>query len=41
MVLAVEDLLRETWEGVLDEVVVDVWLEWEGAQRRRGGCVVR
>ena len=34
MVLAAEDLLRETWEGVLDEVVVDVWLEWEGVQRR-------
>ena len=28
------NLLRETWEGVLDEVAVDVWLEWEGVQRR-------
>ena len=36
MVLAAEDLLRETWEGVLDEVVVDVWLEWEaGVQRQQ------
>ena len=34
MVLAVEDLLRETWEEVLDEVVVGVWLDWEGVQRR-------
>ena len=34
MVLAVEGLLRETWEEVLDEVVVDVWLDWEGVQRR-------
>ena len=44
MVLAVEDLLRETWEEVLDEVVVDAWLDWEGAQRREekmGGALGR